>query len=149
MPLLEKRQADKQPRGIQHGNSDLKSSCGTQWGNYLLFLELVPEKQLSQRHLSENKAAGQHHFLPPVLCISIEPPVGSSYLAYTKPHPTHFSGTAILATFTSVSLQWATPPEQHKPLPTSHLLTRKFCKVSVTVEVVTGLISQADKSMPS
>jgi len=44
----------------------------------------------------------------------------------------------------------AHPPEdQHKPLSTSHLPIREFCRASVPVEVVTGLISQAHQSTPN
>ena len=49
----------------------------------------------------------------------------------------------------SVPAQWAPPLEdQHKPLPTPHLLTRELFRASVLVEVVSGLISQADKRTP-
>ena len=48
--------------------------------------------------------------------------------------------------------QHSRPPsleDQPKSLLTPHLLTWKFCRASVPLAVVTGLISQADQSTPS
>lgn len=62
---------------VQHGNSDLKSTLGTQWGNYLFFSEYVTERHSSQRKLSQNKGTDWHHFPFPFLSRSTCSHVGT------------------------------------------------------------------------
>ena len=45
----------KQPGNIQHGNSDLKSSQGTQVGGYSLIWEHIPETVLMERCLWDQR----------------------------------------------------------------------------------------------
>lgn len=59
--LLEKRQANS-TWSRQYSNKELKNTWDTLWGDYLLFLQLIPEKQHSQRCLSGNRVAGWCHF---------------------------------------------------------------------------------------
>ena len=47
--------ASKQPRNIQHGNSDLKSTYGTQWGGYSVISVCIPERHHSQRSFWEQR----------------------------------------------------------------------------------------------
>ena len=85
--------AGKQPEGRLPGNSQLKNSWYTQWGDCLLFLKCIPERQHSQRHLSGNEGAGWHHFPPSPISINAEKPSESSSAptltakhAYAKSH---------------------------------------------------------------
>jgi len=53
--LFPGEKTSKQPKGREHGKSDLKNTSGTQQGYYSLFLEHFPERKHSWRHLSRNK----------------------------------------------------------------------------------------------
>ena len=78
--ILEKTQG-KHPTDIQYGNSDLRNAWSTQWGDYLLFLEHVPERQCSQKDHSRNMGTGWYHFPSLPLGINTEPPSGTSTAA--------------------------------------------------------------------
>ena len=66
-------EAGKHLADIQHGNRDMKSTWGTQWGGYLLILEHFPERQQSQVDSSKNKGTSQCHFPPLPFSISTGP----------------------------------------------------------------------------
>ena len=70
--------AGKQLGGRKPGNSNLRKTWGTQWGDNSLFLDCIPERQLLWSYLSGNEGVGQCHF--PLLPFSIkaESPVGNS-----------------------------------------------------------------------
>lgn len=51
-------------RGRQHGNRDLKHAWGTQWGDYLLLSEHIPERKHVQGHHSGIKETGGTISLP-------------------------------------------------------------------------------------
>ena len=74
----------------------------------------------------------------PLTCLHQAPPLGT------------LEGLPFSFKLSSVPAWWIPPPEdQHKPLFTPHLVTKEFCSDSVLVELVSGLISEADKSTPS
>ena len=62
---------------IQCGNSNLKSTWGTQWGGYL-FMSGHPRERAFMERPSGNKGTGQCHFPLPPLSISTGPPVETS-----------------------------------------------------------------------
>ena len=80
--LLKRRQG-KQSLHIQHGNSDLKSTQGTQWGDYLLTSECIsecvsecaPERQHPQRLLWKER---ETPFPSLAFSISTGSPMGTS-----------------------------------------------------------------------
>lgn len=47
---------------IQHGNSDLKSAWGKQWGSYLFISEHVPERQCSWETPFRHRGTGRCNF---------------------------------------------------------------------------------------
>lgn len=57
---------------------NLKRMWGPLWGDYSLFLEYIPERQLPWRHLSGNTGIVQCHFPLLPFIINIESPVGNS-----------------------------------------------------------------------
>ena len=50
--------AGKQPIDTQHGNSNLKSTWGTEWEDYLLISEHILERQCSWKDPSRSKGTG-------------------------------------------------------------------------------------------
>ena len=100
--LLERRQGNLV--GIQCGNSDPKSTWGTQWRGYLLMSEYVPKSQHSQRPLQEKGTRSCHFPLLP-LSISTAPPVGTTagqtllnlltQALFPTPTHAHSSGTTL------------------------------------------------------
>lgn len=98
------------------------------------------------------KELAGYHFLPPPPSINIRPTVEIStlptlpnLLAYTKPCPPSISmNPPFLVTLASIPALLAPPTENlHKPANTMSM-TNAFCKASI-LEVVAGLISQADQ----
>uniref|UniRef100_A0A8C9DAZ3 Sushi domain-containing protein n=1 Tax=Panthera leo TaxID=9689 RepID=A0A8C9DAZ3_PANLE len=69
---LPPEKASKEPVDIQHGNSNLKSTWCTQWGDYLLTWEHVAERQHSQRPTGADRC----HFPPLPISINTGSTVG-------------------------------------------------------------------------
>ena len=117
------------------------STWGTQWGGYLLILECVPERQLSQRDPSGNKGTVRCHFPPLALSISPGPPVGISAaprfptsLAYTKPCPLPSSRKTALPSHICLSPTVVGPHPQktsQKPCQQCISQTRSFVRPQV------------------
>ena len=132
-------------------------------GRLSAFSECIPERQCSLRCLYGNKGAGWSHFPPLPLRINTEPPevncrtdTGCLTCLHQTPPPCTLEELLFSVFFLSLhklasvtASQTLPPKDQHKPLPTPHLLTRVFCRASVLVELVSGIISQTDHSTPS
>lgn len=129
----------KESQGKQSGNSDWKSVWGTQWGNYLLLLECISEKQVSWRHLFMNKWAGWYHFPHHPFSINTDTHVQEALqCSYSLPNmltprPIHlcYSGELSFCIMLTPSLKRSV-----QTLPSSHLFTRVFFRASVPVKVV-------------
>ena len=123
-------------------------------GRLLLFQECIPERQCSGKCLCGNKGAGWHHFPHWPLSINTEPLVGDNKHCHWLPKSFTQSPNSLLLQqycpsiklVTAPVCQFPPPEDQHKTLPTPQLLTRKFCRASVLVQLAPSLISQADES---
>ena len=70
---------------------------------------------------------------------------------YLPPPPPLFSGGPALLSQACLrpSMVGPFPKDQHKTLSTPHLPTREYCRASILVKLVSGLLSQPDESIPS
>ena len=142
--------ADKQPRGIWLGNSELRDTWGTQEGDYSLFSECFPERQHSQRPSPRNKGGGWCQSPPLIPSINTDPHDRSSSvcqhwlpnLVTPSSNPRCFGRTALLRQscliIPSVAVLFPRRLAQtpiHTTSPNQRVL-----KVSVLVELVSGLI---------
>ena len=151
MLLLRRRQANNPGRwgDRECGNRDLENDQGTQWEEYTLVLE-------SRVSLGGNKGPSWHHF-PPCPSGAMQSHLREAgkcsantwlpNLLKPCPIPLHSGQTALLnQAGLSPSVQAPSPEEQQKLQSTSHLPSRECRQASVLVEVLSGLISQADQS---
>ena len=152
-----REKADK-PRVRQHRNSNLKNAWGTQGGRLVAILEMFPGRQHSWKFLLGTKGTGWCRFPPLLLSINTEPleETSSAHIELDRhwlpnlltPGPTSLcsDGTALLSQAclspTAMGL-FPINPYLH------HVSSREFCRSSVQVELVSGLISQADQNTPS
>ena len=154
MLILERRQTNK----LEAYNMEIAiwRVPGVHRGEITSSSKSVSLKNIHRNNSQRTKELAGAISLP--ISMNKRSPVGSSTrptvaikLSYIKPHLSALWWKLLISVMlASTPVGWSLPPDdQHKPLPTLSLLPREFCRVSVPVEEVTGLMSQIDQNTPS